>query len=84
MTTRSENAQRADCAIARDRFLREPAVLELIRVSKMTLRRWEEADLFPKRYKIGPNIVGWKESEVRCWIASREPVAPSSCSKEAQ
>jgi predicted DNA-binding transcriptional regulator AlpA len=83
MNTRSANPWEADCVPPQDCFLREPAVLKLVGVSKMTLRRWEEADLFPKRYQIGPNIVAWRESEVLRWIASREPVATRLCSKEA-
>lgn len=54
-----------------ERFLREPEVLKLVGVSKVTLRRWEEAGLFPKRYKLGPHSVAWKESEVLAWIANR-------------
>lgn len=83
MTIQSRAAQKSDCPPFRDCFLREPAVLKLVGVSKMTLRRWEEANLFPKRYKIGPNIVGWKESEVLLWIASRELAASGDCKQEA-
>lgn len=66
-----------------DRFLREPEVLRLAGISQMTLYRWEKIDLFPKRYKIGPNSVAWKESEVLHWIASRNAVTAKSNTKGA-
>jgi len=56
----------------RECFLREPEVLKFVGVSKITLRRWEYAGRFPKRYRLGPNTVGWKESEILNWIAGRE------------
>jgi len=77
MTSELANTGGSVSTTAHDCFLREPAVLKFIGVSKITLRRWEEADLFPKRYKIGPHCVGWKESEVLQWIASRELAAPA-------
>jgi prophage regulatory protein len=83
MSTQSENGGANHPAPVVDRFLREPEVLKIIGVSRMTLRRWEEADLFPKRYKIGPNTVAWKESQVRQWIANRESAAPGASEKEA-
>ena len=82
MPTQYENRGAANLAPAQDRFLREPEVLKLVGVSRMTLRRWEEADLFPKRYKLGANSVAWKESELLYWIANREFAAAGACKKE--
>jgi prophage regulatory protein len=68
----SENALIAPPGNLRDCFLRESEVLKFVGVSKITLRRWEQAGRFPKRYRLGPNTVGWKESEILNWIANRE------------
>lgn len=37
----------------------------------MHLWRLEKAGRFPRRMKLGPNSVGWLESEIDEWIASR-------------
>lgn len=61
------------------RILREPEVVELTGLSRMTLRRNEAAGTFHRRFRIGENAVGWLESEVDAWIrerdAEREPAA---------
>ena len=52
-----------------DRFV---PVAEAMRVagveSRVTLWRWENECLFPKRHKIGPRRVGYLESELRAWV----------------
>ena len=40
-----------------------------------TVWRWENSGNFPKRRQIGPNSVGWLESEVEDWIKTR-PISP--------
>ena len=60
-----------------DRYLRLPEVLALIGVSWRTLLRWERQGRFPKRYKIGPRIVAWKQSEIKQWFAERETALTS-------
>ena len=70
MSTQSENHQATNPGHILDRFLREPEVLRLIGVSKMTLRRWEAQGRFPKRCKIGPNTVAWRESAIHDWLAN--------------
>jgi prophage regulatory protein len=52
-------------------YLRQPDVLARVGVSWMTLRRWESAGTFPKRRKLGPNVVAWVEAEVDEWCAQR-------------
>jgi len=37
-----------------------------------TLARWEAKGLFPKRRKIGPNSVGWKNEPVDEWYENPE------------
>lgn len=39
--------------------------------SRVTIWRWERKGLFPKRRKIGPNMVGWPEDEIDAWVESR-------------
>ena len=60
-----------------DRYLRLPEVLALVGVSWRTLLRWERSGNFPKRYKLGPHIVAWKESEVLQWFADGKIAATS-------
>jgi len=33
--------------------------------------RWERQGLFPKRLRLGPNRIGWRESAIRDWLDSR-------------
>ena len=55
-----------------NRYIRLPELLERVGVSWITILRWERADRFPKRRKIGPNVVAWLESEIDQWCADRE------------
>ena len=53
------------------RILRLPAVMARTGYSAMTLWRKERDGTFPRRVKLGPNSVGWIESEIERWIESR-------------
>jgi prophage regulatory protein len=53
------------------RFLRLPEVLALVGVSWITILRWEKRGLFPRRRRLGPNTVAWREDEVAKWCADR-------------
>ncbi|NJL26398.1 MAG: AlpA family phage regulatory protein [Thermoanaerobaculia bacterium] len=53
------------------RYLRTETVLELTGVSRATIWRWMRAGLFPQRRKLGPNCIGWVETEVEAWLANR-------------
>lgn len=62
-----------------NRILRRPEVEDKTGLSKSTIRRRELTDPdFPKRVSLGPNAVGWRESEVQNWIDSRSRVAESA------
>ena len=54
-----------------DRFILDSEIRNITGKSRATIWRWERAGLFPKRRKIGPNRIGWLESEVAAWVASR-------------
>lgn len=55
-----------------DRFIREPLVHEITGLSRTTRWRLEREGKFPARRKLSDNAVGWVESEIRDWIASRQ------------
>jgi prophage regulatory protein len=51
--------------------IRLPLVLKKTGLSRMTIYRLENRGEFPKRKQLSPNSVGWLESEVDEWIATR-------------
>lgn len=53
------------------RILTETQLAELVPFSSSHLRRMEHAGRFPKRVRLGPCRVGWVESEVQEWLATR-------------
>src|SRR5262249_53376442 len=55
-----------------DRFLRGHEVLTRTGLSRTTIWRLERFGNFPARRRLSPNTVGWRESEVEEWIASRD------------
>ena len=59
------------------RFLRRRQVLERVGATKATLYRWIRGGHFPPGVTIGPRMVGWVESEVDAWCASRVASRPA-------
>jgi prophage regulatory protein len=55
-------------------ILRRPAVEQLTGLSYTTIYRKMRTGEFPPRVRLGQNSVGWRESDVRAWISSRETV----------
>ena len=53
------------------RILSKRQVTELVLYSPQHIARLEKAEKFPKRIQLGPNRVGWLESEVIDWIEMR-------------
>ncbi|MEJ8562363.1 AlpA family phage regulatory protein [Yoonia sp. GPGPB17] len=53
------------------RILSKRQVKELVLYSPQHIARLEKAGQFPKRVPLGPNRVGWVESEVQDWIQKR-------------
>ena len=56
------------------RILRAPEVVARVGLSRVSIWRRERCGDFPARRQLGPNCVGWVESEIAAWIESR-PVA---------
>ena len=51
-----------------DQFLRRREVAQRLRISETTLWRWARAGHFPKPHRMGPNTVGWLESQITEWV----------------
>lgn len=52
-----------------DRILRDGEVEAKTGLSRTTRWRRERDGTFPKRRQIGPNAVGWLESDIDSWLA---------------
>ena len=53
-------------------IIRCPDVLRLVGLSKATLYRLVRKGEFPAPVKLASRAVGWKLTDVRAWVASRE------------
>jgi len=56
------------------KLLRLPEVEAATGLSGTTIWRREKAGQFPRRRRVGPNIVAWRSDEISAWIRGR-PVA---------
>lgn len=54
-----------------DKILREAEVNSVSGLSRTTRWRLERENKFPKRRRLGANSIGWLESEVLEWLATR-------------
>ncbi|MBF5091957.1 AlpA family phage regulatory protein [Novosphingobium sp. NBM11] len=52
-----------------DRYMRLPEVIAITTLSESTIRRREREGAFPKRVRLGPAAVVWRESDINRWIA---------------
>ena len=57
----------------REQILRRPEVEARCGIGRSTLYDWMAQGIFPKPVKLGARAVGWKESQIESWLASREP-----------
>ena len=67
----------------KEKILRRQAVMEMLGISSATLHRRIKDGSVPAPLRLGPNSVGWKESNILAVIAGYEeafpvPVAPGS------
>ncbi|MEX5568824.1 AlpA family phage regulatory protein [Pseudomonas syringae] len=54
-----------------EKFIRFNSVAEMVGLSRTTIYRLEQQDLFPKRVKLGSNSVGWRITEIISWMSVR-------------
>ena len=54
-----------------DILIPQRKVIEMTSLSASTIWREVKANRFPKSFKIGPNRVAWKHSEVLEWMDSK-------------
>ena len=55
-----------------DRILRRPEVEARVGIGRSTIYAWIANGDFPPPVKLGERLVGWRESDVKDWLASRE------------
>jgi len=58
-----------------DRILRDPETTRKSGLSRTTRWRLIKAGRFPKPVKLSDHAVGWRESELEQWLASRSRVS---------
>lgn len=59
----------------RDRIILEKERKQMTGISRTTAWRMEQKGQFPKRRKVSDGLVGWLESELDEWIATRQAAA---------
>lgn len=57
------------------RIIRLPEVADRIGMSRGTIYRLMGIGKFPKSVKLSDRAVGWRESDLESWLASREVAA---------
>jgi len=65
-----------------DRFIREGEIKALTGLSRSTRWRLEHAGQFPRRCRISPGAVAWRESEIAAWIEDRAEKAEIDPNRE--
>jgi prophage regulatory protein len=60
---------------AHDRILRDGEVRDRTGLSRTTRWRLIKAEKFPKPLKLTEHAIGWRESSINDWLASREQAA---------
>lgn len=60
-------------SLAEDRILPWPQVRPIAGISRTTAWRLQNTGDFPRPVVLSPGRVGWRESEVQAWRASRVP-----------
>jgi prophage regulatory protein len=76
--------------ICSTRIMRANEVMRRLGASRTTIWRWEREGKMPRKRRVGPNIVGWREDEIEEWWASQNPedgdepgTAPAEAESEA-
>lgn len=53
------------------KIIRRKSLSQRLDVSETTIWRWEKQGVLPPKRKLGPNVVGWLESEIDAWWSER-------------
>jgi len=61
-----------------DKIRRLPWVMETSGFKRTAIWRHEKEGDFPKRVRLGSRNIGWRESEILAWVASREAVGAAN------
>jgi prophage regulatory protein len=61
--------------LVQDRILRRPVVEDITGLSRTAIYAGMANGTFPKNLKITGKAVGWRESDIAAWLASRQPAA---------
>ena len=48
-------------------------VLEMVGIERSTLYAWVAQHAFPRPLRLGSRAVGWRDSDIHAWLASRKP-----------
>jgi prophage regulatory protein len=70
---RLSNLQQLSTLSNGDRVLTMRSVVAITSSSRTSIDRWRRAGDFPRPLQLSPHRIGFLESEVRTWIASRKP-----------
>jgi prophage regulatory protein len=65
------------------KYLRLPAVLDRTGLKKTTIYALQRTGAFPRNYPLSTNTVGWLETEVEGWLASREKARDQQSAKSS-
>ena len=63
--------------MSHDRILRLPEVIQTTGISRSRIYVYmaRAIDSFPRSVRLGPNMVGWRSSEIEAWLAARDRTA---------
>jgi predicted DNA-binding transcriptional regulator AlpA len=54
------------------RLVRAKEISYRLGVSVPTIYHWEKSNDFPKRLRLGPNLVAWKGDDIQAWLDKLE------------
>jgi len=69
---RQQAIRRRQVQSIHDRILRDDEVRERTGISRTTRWRLIKVEKFPKPVKLTEHAIGWRESSIDAWLASRE------------
>lgn len=61
-------------SIVTERIIRKNELCEMLGLSYSTIYRKIKSGGFPAPIRLGENSVGWRSSDIECWLNSRQEV----------